>query len=253
MKKLVFYSITLLSAIACNSKSEEKSNSISEHKETISDTVQTKEAEPIAEFHDNSLDFIPKGYIIYKEEGRDEIKGDLNKDGLEDLVLMIKGTDKSKVIQHETRGELDRNRRGIIVLFNKGTNYELAVKNNSCFSSENEEGGVYYAPELDVSIEKGNLIVHYAHGRYGYWSYTFRHQDQDFELIGYDASYNRGPVTQYETSINFLTKKKLTRDNLNKDDDGDNYVENFKDTWEKLPAKKLIKLSEIKDFDELNF
>jgi hypothetical protein len=253
MKKLILYLITTLSIIACNSKSDEKNNPISEQKETISDTIQPKITEPVAEFQDNSSDFIPKGYVIYKEEGRDEIKGDLNKDGLEDLVIVIKGTDKSKVIQHETRGELDRNRRGIIVLSNTGTHYELAVKNNSCFSSENEDGGVYYAPELDVSIEKGNLIVHYAHGRYGYWQYTFRHQNQDFELIGYDASYNRGPVTQYETSINFLTKKKLIRDNLNKDDDGDNYVEKFKDTWEKLPVKKLFKLSEIKDFDELEF
>ncbi len=252
MKKLPFYLSTIFFVIACNSKSEEKNQPIYKQKDTISDTIQSKKIESAAEFQDNSSSFIPKGYVIYKEAGTEDIKGDLNKDGLEDLVLLIKGTDKSKVIQHETRGQLDRNRRGIIVLFNKGNHYELALKNNSCFSSENEEGGVYYAPELFISIEKGNLIVNYAHGRYGYWNYTFRHQNQDFELIGYDASYNRGPVPQEETSINFLTRKKLTRDNLNKDDDGDDNIK-FKDTWEKLPARKLIKLSEIKDFDELEF
>ncbi len=252
MKKLPLYLITIFSLIACNSKSEEKNNPISEQKEIISDTIASKKIEPVAEFQDNSSSFISKDYVLYKEEGTENIKGDLNKDGLEDLVLLIKGTDKSKVIQHETRGELDRNRRGILVLFNKGTHYDLALKNNTCFSSENEEGGVYYAPELFVSIEKGNLIVNYAHGRYGGWNYTFRSQNQDFELIGYDGSYNRGPVPQHETSINFLTKKKLTRDNLNKDDDSDENVK-FKDTWEKLPAKPLIKLSYIKDFDELEF
>jgi hypothetical protein len=102
----------------------------------------------------NPSDFVPKGYVINKYEGGisaegwDEIRGDLNKDGLEDAVLIIKGTDKSKIIQDEDRGTLDRNRRGIIVLLNKGNYYELASKNYSCFSSENEDGGAYFAPEL---------------------------------------------------------------------------------------------------------
>ena len=67
----------------------------------------------------NPADFIPKGYVLHTYEGGisagswDEIKGDLNKDGLEDVVLIIKGTDKSKIIHDEYRGELDRNRREI--------------------------------------------------------------------------------------------------------------------------------------------
>lgn len=204
-------------------------------------------------------DFIPKGYVIHKYEGGisagawDDIKGDLNKDGLEDVVLIIKGTDKSKIIQDESRGKLDRNRRGIIVLFNKGDHYELAAKNYDCFSSENEDGGVYFAPELYLEIKNGNLYINYGHGRYGNWGYTFRAQNGDMEMIGYDSYSSRGPVPQSEVSINFLTKKKLTRDNLNKNDDGDNYVEKYQDTWEKIKVEKLTKLSEIKDFDELYY
>jgi hypothetical protein len=208
----------------------------------------------------NPSDFIPKGYVIHKYEGGissgswDEIKGDLNKDGLEDIVLIIKGTDKSKIIKDEYRGELDRNRRGIIVLLNKGAFYELATKNYDCFSSENEDGGVYFAPELYVEVKNGKLYVNYGHGRYGYWSYTFKYQNGDMELIGYDLYSSRGPVPQYEVSINFLTKKKLTRDNLNKNEDGDNYsTDNFKETWEPIKVKKRIKLSDIKDFDEFEF
>ncbi|MCG9793257.1 hypothetical protein [Flavobacterium algicola] len=207
----------------------------------------------------NPNDFLPKGYSIHKYEGGvssgswDEIKGDLNKDGLEDIVLIIKGTDKSKIIKDDYRGNLDRNRRGIIVLINKGGFYQLATKNYDCFSSENEDGGVYFAPELYVEIKKGNLYVSYGHGRYGNWSYTFRYQNGDMELIGYDSYSSRGPVPQYEVSINFLTQKKLTSDNLNKDVDGDEYTaDNFKDTWETIKKKKLIRLSDIKDFDELD-
>src|SRR6187402_2481047 len=83
-------------------------------------------------------DFLPEGYVNFEK-----VNGDLNKDGIEDIVLIIKGTDKSKIIKDKYRGELDRNRRGIIILFNKKDHYELASKNYDCFSSENEDGGVY--------------------------------------------------------------------------------------------------------------
>ena len=173
----------------------------------------------------------------------------MNKDGIEDCVLIIKGTDTSKIITDEYRGKLDRNRRGIIVLFNKKDHYELAVKNYNCFSSENEDGGVYFAPELSVEIKKGNLHVHYGHGRYGYWQYTFRFQNSDFELIGYDES-NGGVVIESETSINFLTKMKQKKVNTNENAQGGDEV--FKETWKKISVNKIIKLSEIKDFDELD-
>jgi hypothetical protein len=212
------------------------------------------------EQYKNPIDFIPKKYIIHSHEGGilsaswDHIKGDLNKDGLDDIVLIIKGTDKSKIIKDDHRGELDRNRRGIIVLFNKGDYYELKSKNYDCFSSENEDGGVYFAPDLGVEIKNGNLYVSYWHGRYGNWSYTFRYQNKDLELIGYDVHSSRGPVPQYEISINFLTQKKQTRDNLNKYKFGDEYTtDNYKETWETIKKKKLLRLSDIKDFDELNF
>lgn len=190
-------------------------------------------------------DFLPKGYIVFEK-----INGDLNKDGIEDCVLVIKGTDTSKVITDEYRGHLDRNRRGIIILFNKNDHYELAVKNYDCFSSENEDGGVYYAPELSVEIKKGNLYIDYAHGRYGYWGFTFRFQNSDFELIGYDESDDHGPVINSETSINFSTKKKRLKVNTNENADSGEEV--FKTTSKKINIDRLIKLSEIKDFDEVD-
>ncbi|MEJ5053337.1 hypothetical protein [Sphingobacterium sp. MYb382] len=198
-----------------------------------------------AERKKNPMDFLPKGFVVYER-----INGDLNKDGMEDCVLIIKGTNKNQIVTDEYRGELDRNRRGIIVLFNKNGHYELAVKNYDCFSSENEDGGVYFAPELSVAIEKGNLYVSYGHGRYGYWQYTFRFQNSDFELIGYDQSDNRGPVIQRETSINFLSKKKQEKVNTNEDAESGDEV--FKETWKNILVDKRIKLSLVKDFDELD-
>lgn len=193
----------------------------------------------------NPADFVPKGYVVFEK-----INGDLNKDSIEDCVLIIKGTDTSKIVTDENQKRLDRNRRGIIVLFNKNGHYDLAVKNYDCFSSENEDGGVYYAPELSIEIKKGNLYINYAHGRYGYWGYTFRFQNSDFELIGFDDSDNNGPVVISETSINFLIKKKIVKKNTNEDADSGEEV--FSTTTKKINIDRLIKLSEIKDFDDLD-
>lgn len=228
---------------SCNNSNK---NQTSTEKEDVSvkEENPTETVAPKPQIGKPIADFIPKGYKIFQE-----IKGDLNKDGLEDCVVIIKATNKENIITHEYRGKLDRNRRGIIVLFKADEDYVLATKNYDCFSSENEDGGVYFAPELDVSVEKGKLYVHYGHGRYGYWTYTFRYQKADFELIGYDSSDNFGPVVNSETSINFLTKKKVTKTNTNENAESGDEI--FEEKTEKIKVNKLIRLSEIKDFDEL--
>jgi len=199
-----------------------------------------------AQQNQSPSDFLPKGYVIFEK-----INGDLNKDGVADCVLIIKGTDTSKIVTDEYRGKLDRNRRGIIVLFSKNGHYELAVKNYDCFSSENEDGGVYYAPELSIDISKGNLLVSYEHGRYGYWVYTFRYRNSDFDLIGYDLSSDRGPIIEHMVSINFLTHKKEEKVNTNEEAEAGG-EEVFKVTRKDIKTTNLIKLSKIKDFDELD-
>ncbi|WP_427875610.1 hypothetical protein [Flavobacterium sp. MMS24-S5] len=228
---------------SCNKSKEKTESSQVTEIPTIPEVFETDTAS--IEIKKKPEDFIPKGYVPF-----DTIKGDFNKDGLEDYILIIKGTDKSKVIQHEYRGELDRNRRGIIALLNKNNGYELAAKNYGCFSSENEDGGVYYAPELDFEIKDGKLYINYAHGRYGYWQYTFRYQNSDFELIGYDASSNRGPIVLTQTSINFLTRKKIVDQNINENTYDEDEI--FEKSESKIKRTKLLKLSEIKDFDELD-
>ncbi|WP_165749020.1 hypothetical protein [Cellulophaga sp. Z1A5H] len=193
----------------------------------------------------NSIAFIPEGYVL-----SETYYGDLNKDGQEDCMLIIKGTNTANVVINRFDQEVDRNRRGIIVLFKNENTYELADKNYDCFYSENEDGGVYYAPELDITTERSNLIIHFAHGRYGYWRYIFRFQESAFKLIGYDASSNHGPRIDRETSINFLTRKKLTRINTNHDAEGGDEV--FEETWETIEQKQLFNLSEIEKFEDFD-
>lgn len=193
-------------------------------------------------------DFLPKGFIIHEE-----IKGDLNRDGIEDVVLLIKDTNKEQFVVDEYRGKLDRNRRGIIILFNKKDSFELALKNLDCFSSEHEDGGVYYAPELAINIKNGNLNISYEHGRYGSWMYVFKFINTDFKLIGYESVYRSNyafdGIAFDEISINFLTKKKLIKEVIKVSSKG---KEIYKESWKGIDVKQLAKLSEIKDFDELD-
>ena len=202
-------------------------------------------AQPNARVARSVADFVPRGYVVVQE-----IKGDLNKDRDPDIVLIIKSMDSSKFVKDKYGGERDRNRRGILVALHDQHGYRLVLENRNCFSSENEDGGVYFAPELDVGINKGNLTIHYAHGRYGYWTYSFRYHNSNFALIGYDSSSDRGPVVQNTVSVNLSTGRARFLDNVNPDDDGGE--EKFKETWKKFTLSKPIRLSEVRDFDELD-
>ena len=199
----------------------------------------------------NPSDFIPRGFVLFKQDGNEQIICDFNKDGLNDVALIVKDTDKTYFDKNQFGVVVDKNRRGIIILINKGNHYELAVKNYDCFSSENEDGGVYYAPELYVEFKNSNLFISWHHGRYGYWKYTFMYQNRDFELIGYDASSNRGPIIESESSINFLTGMLINRENTNVDADQDTDVI-FEETKKSIVVNELIRLSEILRFDELD-
>ncbi|MDR0193987.1 MAG: hypothetical protein LBI73_02595 [Myroides sp.] len=79
-----------------------------------------------------------------------------------------------------------------------------------------------------------------------------RYQNNDFEIIGYDSSYNRGPITISETSINFSTKKQLYRENINAESGNDD-DEKFVETWTTINISSLLKLSKIPDFDDISF
>ena len=201
--------------------------------------------QPVPRATGSPASLVPSGFVV-----TGEIRGDLNRDGEEDRVLIVKGTRKEAFFRHDQRGLLDRNRRGIIIAFGNRGSYELALSNLDCFSSENEDGGVYFAPELSADIRRGTLVVHYAHGRYGYWNYTFRHQNGDFELIGHDRSENRGPVVQRTVSMNFTTRKMRIRENLDAQAE-DGGKERFKETWRAFAVPQRILLRTISDFDDL--
>ena len=186
----------------------------------------------------------PEDLVCSDETILEKIFGDLNNDGEEDCVIITKQTKKDVAsVRNQFDEKADRNRRGILIAFKEGKYYHTFLTIPDCFSSENEDGGVYFAPDMGVGIEKGNLFVMYGHGRYGWWQYIFRYRNNNFELIGYDSSENRGPITEKITSINFLTKKKQTKININPDPDPESEEEEvFEETWQDIVISNRVKL-----------
>lgn len=243
-----FLGAFVLTLFACSQQTPDtKTETALDKPNDTSSATLTQQTESSA-LETNPKTFIPKGFNVFET-----VQGDLNNDGTQDIVYVVKNTLASGFETDENSGEkVDRNRRGLVIVLNKETGYELLVSNPTCFSSENEDGGVYYAPELSLEIKKNKLYLNYEHGRYGYWKYTLRATENDMELIGYDNSENYGPVVKNEISINFLTRKKQIKQNTNMDEKNPENAK-FVTMNEKITMKLPILLSGVKNFDELYF
>lgn len=205
MKNIIFIFILVL-LYSCKNKDKDTESitveSISDEmvstKENDSKTEITNvEEEKTIQLSDELCELIPDGFTLF-----DVLSGDLNKDSKEDYVLIIKATGKENFVENSFGEIVDRNRRGIIIAFREGNGYKKVLENRSCFSSENEDGGVYFPPELYLNInKKNNLEIDYGHGRYGNWGYMFRYQNDAFELIGFHSCSSRGPVEIYRKLV----------------------------------------------------
>jgi len=173
------------------------------------------------------LKYIPKGYRFLEE-----VSGDLNGDGADDYVLTIKA-------------ETDDGYHGIMILFKDGSNYRLALIKNRLYYTE------FISPSF--KINRGNLNISFSgNGTCDTheWSYAFKYRNSEFELIGYDASddecgawnekHQRVGGGSSKKSINFLTKKRMTK------------VNNGKEVWDNIKTKEPILLRKIKDIGDFN-
>ena len=226
--------IVILSATTASSKDVDEYSCIFLH--THEEIRKTKA--------ENINDFILSDETIFEK-----IFGDLNNDGVDDCIIIIKQTKEEAFVSDEYFGNIDRNRRGILIAFKENDYYVLNTVNSDCFSSENEDGGVYFPPELHVGITQGNLIIGYGHGRYGSWEYIFRYQNNNFELIDYTRSEYYGPIFQNSISVDFLTKqqKRLVNTNLDAIEEDDETIE---ENWQCIKIDNFVKLIDIIDFDE---
>jgi len=163
-------------------------------------------------------DFVPVGW---KKAAL--ASGDLNKDGMNDMVVIIENKSPLNFKINTALGSdtLNLNPRILLILF--GTlngSYTIGEINRNFIPSPGDEESPCLADPLEegkIEIEKGVLRIKLQYWlSCGSWSvtnktYTFRYQHNQFELIGYDiTSYHRSSGETTETSLNYSTKKKCT-------------------------------------------
>ena len=165
-------------------------------------------------------DFISKGWksVVVK-------KGDLNKDKIDDIVLVIQKDDAKNFEKSEDNTIFNYNPMAILVLFkNKNSQYNLVAKNENGFIVSKdkalvEELETLSSPDLDDDLSKSINIKNdtlrlltrseYVKGA-RVTEYIFRYQNKKFELIGLEYKYwhtSTDYAVDIAYSINFSTKK----------------------------------------------
>jgi hypothetical protein len=191
--------------------------------------------------------FVPKGWKLLQSAD-----GDLNKDGLDDLVGVIekktetppRKANSDDTADAETPSDADENGppRMLFVAFQKpGGGYSLSVQANKAILRSGD-GGAFGDPFQKVEVERGTVQVSYYGGSGERWSSThkFRFQDGGWFLIGVTTDTSRTDGSDEGTSedINLLTGKmrKVTTDAKGK-------------SREKMIKRGKRKLVNLVDFD----
>ena len=194
-------------------------------------------------------DFIPKGWKKILTTN-----GDLNKDKLEDTVIVIEKEDKKNIKKNDVLGPdyLNLNPRILLVLFKqKDGTYILASKNDKGFiQSENDEENPALMDTLNgINIKNNILRINFSYflSAGSWWTstnvYIFRFQNNVFELIGYESNaYMRNTGEEEGTSINFSTNKAKITTGGNIFEEKEN---NPKDEWRYLKFEKKYILDEM--------
>ena len=196
---------------------------------------------------------LPKQTTLY-----DAIKGDLNKDDIEDVVVVTQETFKEKFMPLSDGCDesikddkwcqiVNKNRRGIVILLSNGDKYEAVVTKRDIFESPNEDGGAYFPPELAVEIKNSELKFFYSYGKYGYWEYVFALDGKDFRLVKYLSNVNNGPVPEYIVQMDFVNHRLDKSVNLLYPDNKE--YKRYKECIEKY--KSLNDAQEEDDYDAI--
>ena len=196
-------------------------------------------------------DFIPRGWKRISSTN-----GDLNKDKLEDAVIVIEKEDKKNIKKNDSLGSdyLNLNPRILLVLFKqKDGTYTLVSKNDKGFiPSPNSEDEPTLEDTFDsISIKNNTFRINfnyfYSAGSWGtsQTNYIFRYQNNKFELIGFsESSFMRNSGEEEELSINFSTNKVKTTTGGNVFEGN---VNNPKSKWKTVNFKRKYTLDEMSD------
>jgi hypothetical protein len=192
--------------------------------------------------------FVPAGWLL-----ETRVAGDLNRDGVADLALVLRQNEPRNVVANENglgANPLDTNPRILAVAFRDAASgsYSLQVENHTLIPRRDD-------PVLDdplgetggIGIERGALRVSlHQFASAGSWgmattTFTFQFRNGQFALIGYDrnsVARNTGDIK--EVSVNYLAgKMKLTTGNIASD--------SAKTVWRKVTQRSPQTIDGIGD------
>lgn len=167
-------------------------------------------------------DWVPTGWKLHSAN-----KGDINRDGAEDVALVLEQNDPVKIKPNSALGaeKLNLNPRRLLVLFKSKSGYEqILTKDDYIPSQHNEEQPCLEDPVTEDSIKIKNGILSVKFHKWlscGGWGEStdeqkFRYMAEKFRLIGIEHSeFKRNSGEKFEHSINFLTGKVKTIVGLN--------------------------------------
>ncbi|GHU05925.1 hypothetical protein FACS1894158_10510 [Betaproteobacteria bacterium] len=199
-------------------------------------------------------DFVPEGWKLHSIT-----YGDLNQDGGKDAVLVIQETDEKKIIPNNKnrwngwKDELNTNPRTLLIAFKNGNTYKLALKNEEILPSQDDADSQYLNDDplnenrgggIEITAKNTLVIRFQGFNPESIYrdSYTFRYQNNRFELIGLDIHSQLRENTA-KISINYSTGKKLTiTENL-----ADNSTKPVK-KWSHIKTKPLANLQTLNYF-----
>ena len=156
--------------------------------------------------------FVPTGWAL---EQHDE--GDLDKDGRDDVVMVLRMQSPANVIANDGLGaeRFDTNPRLLAVLFAGEGGYRLALQDHALIPRpDNPVMDDYLDGDDAVTVRRGAFTVSLrSWASAGSWytsatTFTFRQQDGCFRLIGYDQTWlHRASGETGSTSLNFAAGK----------------------------------------------
>lgn len=169
-----------------------------------------------------------------------ESHGDMNKDGLDDIVIVARPHFQEFIVVEENGDTLNNNKPVLAIFFGK------ADGQYDCFRQYDEvlpfSEVRYHTIDYSLHVtDKGVINIGIEHfSSMGGWAntstlYVFRYQNGDFYLIGREEdSYMRNSGEGTKTSINYLTsRKQVTTYNV-----FDEKVRP-KERWTRIPRKPL--------------
>jgi hypothetical protein len=191
MMRLTFYLLLCLLLISPSSVIENATDSLEATNKTKHPSVN------------DITSLIPNGWHVLEIVKGElvEAVGDLNNDGISDIVTVIEETSKTE----------EAPSRALIIAFgHKNKTYSLSIKAEKAIL-KSDEGGVWGDPFESVSIDRGSVLLSFYGGSIDRWYYLyrFRFQDNDWFLIGATlGNYYTGTTTQDnadEEDYNLLT------------------------------------------------